>query len=439
MKVDVVVVGGGLAGLFVGAKLKLAGFDDFVVLEREMTGGGVAQTLFEGGFQLEPAVGSFRYPGTDLGTILDAANVEVEPVEGPGTRYVFDGSLLHEVKPGPQAIRSPIASPIEKLRFLLEPVSHGTAPGHDESLQSFLVRHFGGLGADIAWLIASGIFAGDPALLSASAVVPALKEMESNHSSLIWGAMKARKARAAPPDRSVIPTGGMSALSKSLMEFLGDRFIAGSEVLSVRPDNGDVLVNGAQEFRANSVVLACSPGATAGLVGDMDLARKLRVIELAPVVVAGFGARFEDFPIPQGFGVLVGRGRSMFTRGVTLESSYAPQRSPGGHSFVRVIAGGSGSPLLTDTADDELFERLISELSEIFGFTIEPTFARLIRHTPGIPQYRIGHQDLVRSIELSLNSLGPVYVTGWGYRGVGISHLAADATNTVARLRRDVA
>ena len=72
---DAIVVGGGLGGLIVGADLKRRG-KDVLVLEATDTPAGVAATVREDGFLLEPGAGSLLWPNADLEPIFAAAGIE---------------------------------------------------------------------------------------------------------------------------------------------------------------------------------------------------------------------------------------------------------------------------------------------------------------------------------------------------------------------------
>jgi oxygen-dependent protoporphyrinogen oxidase len=76
--------------------------------------------------------------------------------------------------------------------------------------------------------------------------------------------------------------------------------------------------------------------------------------------------------------------------------------------------------------DDHIIDRVQSEVGKILGIQPDPSFVHLIRHRTGIPQYEPGHAAWLAEVE-KLCSPG-LHLTGWGYRGVGVGHIAADAT-----------
>ena len=138
--------------------------------------------------------------------------------------------------------------------------------------------------------------------------------------------------------------------------------------------------------------------------------------------------------MPPGFGALTGSDTAMATRGVLFESSYAPHRAPAGHSLVKAIVGGATRPEVAGWDDDPLVETVGGEVSRIIGRDISASFVEVVRHHRGIPQYVIGHSAWLQEVERLTNSMPGLHLTGWGYRGIGVAHLAADAAAVAQRI-----
>ena len=60
-RIEVVVVGGGFSGSLIATQLAVEG-KDVLLLEASDSPGGIAQTVIEDGFVLEPAAGTFMLP-----------------------------------------------------------------------------------------------------------------------------------------------------------------------------------------------------------------------------------------------------------------------------------------------------------------------------------------------------------------------------------------
>ena len=427
-----VVVGGGLAGLFTASQLTAAGVEDVVVVEASPHPGGVTRTVSRDGFSLEPGAGSFSLPDPGLTPILDRAGVETKPVAA-GARYVFtDGELL-ELEASPRLLLTPLLSIPAKLRAGAEIlVPSRTNP--DESLAVFCRRRFGrGAGDMVSWLMASGVFAGDPTRLSVMAAFPVLEELELEASSVIRGALRRRRRMTSRhPRRLHVPVGGMARLAEQVAATMEDRFRPRFAVEAVHQDRGSWVVEGPEKIVADIVVLAVPPLEAAKMV-DSEVAGLLSRARSAPVAVVGLGGPGPS-PFPSGFGALVGPDENLATRGILFESSYAPDRAPSGSWFVKAIVGGATRPDVSTWSNQHLEEHTIREMGIVSGGDVAPSFVEPIWHQPGIPQYETGHLQWLSSLDALIGFRPGLRVTGWGYRGVGMASLAMEAT----RLAREI-
>lgn len=417
----VVIVGAGWAGLLTAANLRARGVDDVVLVDRADHAGGVADTVVRDGYALEPAAGSFLLPQPGLAPFVAGA---VQPA-ATTTRHVWDGKALVTIPPGPKALLAPLVSPRAKLRAALEPLLPESPT--DESLDRLLRRRFGAdFGRMAAWLAASGVFAGDPALLSAAAAFPQLTGLVEAHGSVFAGLTRVRRG---PARRTFVPATTMSGLAATVVRPLGDRFRTGVTVEAVRRDGNHWVVDGTERHTADHVVITTDPHVTADLV-DGELAAALAGPVAAPVVVVGLGGQWME--LPEGFGILTGPNARTSTRGVLLESSYAPHRAPEGAGLMKVIAGGTPYPGIVEQDDASIIETVGTEVARILGHDLDVSFTEVVRHRPGIPQYVLGHGDWMRGIEAATPE--SLHLAGWGYRGVGISHLATDAARIADRI-----
>lgn len=426
----VVVVGGGLAGLFTALHLVGEGVEDVVVVDGGATPGGVTRTIQRDGYLLEPAAGSLLLPHPDLSAALDRIGAAVVPATAAGLRYVYTRGRMVPIPASPRAALAPLVPLTAKLRAAAEPFIRTPPPSPDESLDSLLRRRLGDrLGELLAWVAASGVFAGDPTRLSARAAFPALPALEDAAGSLVRGGVQRLRQRPSGAVRptSHLPVGGMSGLADTAGAALGDRLRLDFPVRSVRPDGSHWLIEGEETLRADRVVLAVRPVVAAGLLGG-DLGAVLERAVSAPVVVVGLGGPHSRVPVPSGFGVLTGPDADMVSLGILFESSYAPDRAPAGHGLIKVIAGGARRPDLVEWDDARIIELVIDEVSKVLGSAVEPSFVELVKHPVGVPQYEVGHARWLDEIDAQLAALPGLYLTGWGYRGVGVGHVAADAS-----------
>ena len=427
----VVVVGGGLSGLFTASELVAAGVDDVLVVDAAHGPGGLTRTMEKDGYSLEPAAGSFSLPHPALSPILERSRIEIEPAPA-ATRFVFVDGRLVPIRPGPSALLAPVFSIPSKVGALAEPLRPRAVVGPEESLSDFLRRRFGSRAGNlIAWLMASGVYAGDPERLSAEAAFPILGTLEREHGSVVLGGLRARQSRSSRiRPRPHVPTGGMTVLAESIASSLQGRFRGGFAVESVRRRRGAWEVSGPDTITADVVVLAIRPEIASKVLGEA-LGERQALPTSAPVLVVGLGGT--GAPLPTGFGVLVGPEEGLATRGVLFESSYAPSRAPTGSWLAKMIIGGAGGRL--PQGDDEaVIEVAREELARIVSREVRPEVTIVARHEDGIPQYDIGHRAWLHGVDATLRRHPGLHVAGWAYRGVGVANQAADA----ARLARKI-
>lgn len=423
----VVVVGGGLAGLFTASELTARGVDDLVVVDAAAKPGGVARTIERDGFALEPAAGSFNLPHSHLGPVLERAGVEVGPAGHASKRYVYVEGRLIALPASPRALLAPVVGIQSKLRALMEPLVDANPAADDESLAGFSRRRFGEKGGEfISWLMAAGVFAGDPERLSAEGSFPMLRLLEREYGSVVLGAIKRRRQSSGRErSRAHVPVGGMRGLVDSIAASLGDRCRTAFAVGSINRDGSRWVVEGPEQIVADVVVLAVPPGVAATLLTG-EIGETLKRGVAAPVAVVGLGGAGRS-PLPEAFGALVGPGEGLVTRGILFESSYAPSRAPDGSWLAKVIVGGAGVDPIVAWDGERLRSAATAEAEMILGKILSVDFVEVVIHRRGIPQYEIGHRRWLAEIDDMLRSRPGLFLTGWGYRGVGVAHLATDA------------
>jgi protoporphyrinogen/coproporphyrinogen III oxidase len=428
----VVVVGGGLSGLFTASELVAAGVDDVLVVDAANGPGGLTRTMEKDGYWLEPAAGSFSLPHPALSAILERSRIEIEPASDAATRFVFVDGRLVPIRPGPSALLAPVLSVPAKVGALAEPLRPRAVVEQEESLADFLRRRFGfRAGSLIAWLMASGVYAGDPERLSAEAAFPILGTLEREHGSVALGGLRARRSRSSRiRPRPHVPTGGMTVLAESLASSLQGRFRGGFAVESVRRRREAWEVSGPETITADVVVLAVRPEIASKVLGEA-LGDQQAQPKSAPVLVVGLGGT--GAPLPTGFGVLVGPDEGLATRGVLFESSYAPSRAPTGSWLAKMIIGGAGSRI-PHGDDGAVIEVAREELARIVSREVRPEVVIVARHEDGIPQYDIGHRTWLQGVDATLRRHPSLHLAGWAYRGVGVGNQAAEA----ARLAREI-
>lgn len=435
--VDVAVIGSGFGGLFAASELTRRG-RDVVLVDATDRPGGVAETIIEDGYLLEPAAGTFLMPHRALSPLLEYGGVGVEQTSvEASTRYVWTRGRLAAIPSSPKAILTPAVSLRGKLRMAMEPFVRAKPPSAEESLHSFMTRRLGReAGTLISHVAASGIYAGDPSTLSVAAAFPAIVALETDAGSIVRGAIRRIRALPKPrPDRpkSHVPVGGMSRAARTLAASLGEHYRPNFKVISVTRDGDTFRVEGPDVLLARSVVIALRPDVARAILGGID-SEVLMGWPSSTVAVVGIGGSLEDVPLPSGFGYLAGPDADAVGLGCLFESVYAPGRAAPGNSLAKVIVGGARRPEVVSWSDDRIVTAITSEMERALGVTITPSWIKVIRHHQGIPNYDLEHRRRLSGVS-DLESQNPgLFFGGWGYRGIGVAHLAIDAMTIADRI-----
>ncbi|HXW17846.1 MAG TPA: protoporphyrinogen oxidase, partial [Candidatus Acidoferrales bacterium] len=188
--IQVAVIGAGISGLSCAHRLRQFGLS-VIVLECHAHAGGVIGTIERNGFRFESGPQSFlgTRPAMEL---IRALGIEGEVLQANprAPRYVFKQGRLCAVPMSPPALlASSLLSLSSRYRVLSEPFRRSSPSVVDESVAAFVRRKFGQ--EILEYLVApfvSGVYAGDPEVLSLKSAFPSLDEWQRRHGSIIRGA-----------------------------------------------------------------------------------------------------------------------------------------------------------------------------------------------------------------------------------------------------------
>jgi oxygen-dependent protoporphyrinogen oxidase len=95
-------------------------------------------------------------------------------------------------------------------------------------------------------------------------------------------------------------------------------------------------------------------------------------------------------------------------------------RAPQGDVLVRVFLGGAIQGDLVDLPDERLRQVALDELRDLLGVTGMPLLDDITRWPRSMPQYHVGHCDLVDEIARATAQWPGLVLAGNAYHGVGI-------------------
>ena len=482
-----VVVGGGISGLATAFRIQQR-FSarqeplEIVLLEAQGRLGGKIQSEQRDGYLFEWGPNGFLdgKPDTlDLCRDLEIHGELLASTEAARKRYVLSGGKLHRVPEGPaEFFRSSLLTLGGRLRILREPWVPATRPGLDTSIAEFGTRRLGKEAADkLLDPMVSGIFAGDPALLSLEACFPRIAELERDHGSLIRALFALQKERrreirarrqagsasggqenkaakkagpAGPAGVLVSFRDGVERLVRALAGRLRGPRQIGCAVESVMPERRASGKTGYRirydqggskgEVLCDAVVLALPAYGSARVLGEVDagLRSLLLGIPYSALAVVGLGFREGETPGPlDGFGFLVPYAESTAVLGSLWTTRIFESRSPSGHVLTRNMVGGWRNSWVVSADESELEAMVLGLLERATGVKGKVAFRYVVRHEQAIPSYLIGHGRRLEQIGNLLAPFPGVYLTGNAYRGVAINDCTREAVRVAGDVERD--
>ncbi len=445
--VDVVIVGAGIAGMAAAFDLQSRGVS-VRVLEASTRAGGVIATDRFDDWVVDAGPDSLlvqKPAAVALCRELGIADRLVSTLT-PRTAYVLRDDQLHPIAEGSflgfpitagALAQSGLFSVAGKARMAGELFIPRRTGDEDESIGDFVRRRFGQEAVDyLAEPLLAGIHAGDVDRLSIHALFPRLVEAERRSGSVIR-ALRALRVRPSPQGAFVSLPGGVGELVDALSRALAPgTIVTGARATGVERSDTYAIDSTAGGIRARSVVLAVPAYAAASLVRTLDpaLADLCNAVPYASTATVAFGYGRDQIAHPlRGTGFVVPRTEGIALLAGTWVSSKWPGRAPAGHVLIRGFLGGGRDPRRLDASDRELVETAQRELVDLLGISGSPLFARLYRWTRQSPQYEVGHLQRVAQIERRLTTLPGFFVTGSGFRAIGIPDCISDGRATAAR------
>jgi protoporphyrinogen/coproporphyrinogen III oxidase len=456
-KKHVVVVGAGIAGLSCAFKLRESDAykEDLItvtVLEAGCRAGGIIETTGYEGCVLESGPDSFITNTPYMVQLAERLGIggRIIPTEqtNRGAMVLSNGrlvklpegfSLLAPTKILP-FLESPIMSWPGKMRVMLEPFLPVRTASGDESLADFVRRRFGReLLARIAQPMVGGIYVGDAEKLSASMTAERFVALEQSSGSVIGGLMKKiGTASSAESSAHGVRYGlfcsfdqGMGVLTDTLLENLeGVDIRLSTPVLAVERDRAGWQVKLTEgQIQADHVVLALPARKSAGLLqaSAPQLANHLAQIEAASSVVVNFILAKKDIPVKfDAFGLVVPevemKKLGLNIIALAFASNKFAGRAPEDKVVVRAFLGGSKHSAILAKDDDELTRLALRDIRQLLGYQPRavPQYSRVHRWSEAMPQFLVGHRDLLAQIDQSLGQLPGLALAGASYRGVGL-------------------
>ena len=411
VKVDVVIVGGGLAGLAAARRLDRAGVDWLLVEAADRLGGRVATDVVDGwrldrGFQ----VLNTAYPRVPALVDIDALDMRYFT---PGV-LVRRGGELHRLgrslKTAPLSVTSDVGTLGDRLKFAALAARYASFPARrlleePECTTQQALRRAGlshRIIEEVLRPFLSGVF-GDRALDTSSHVL-------------------AMVLRSFARGRIGVPAAGMAALPAAIAGPLPyPQLLVNARVLSVGP--GTVVTDGG-EIGCRAVIVATDP------VTASRLLPRLPVPDMQGLTTFYFGA--DKAPIDEATLLLDGDRREIIANTIVL-SNAAPSYAPEGKSLIAASVVGVSAP---SGASEQVIR---VELARLYGVPSQGLdLLEVVTLPHALPAARAPQGDLRKPVSLGDGlfvagdhrdspSIQGALAGGWRTAGAVLATLGASA------------
>ncbi len=430
------MLGAGLTGLCAALTLARAGRRVMVFEAGPEVGGVIRSERHPDGWLVEAGPNSMQETRDIAALVRELGLGPARQVAAPEAknRYIAREGRLHPLPLSPPAFfRSDLFSLRAKVRVLREFFFHPKQPRlNDLPLADFFREHFGQELLDYTLdPFVSGVYAGDPARLSARHAFPALWKAEHEHGSLLKAqraAAREKRARGetAGPPPVISFSDGLAMLPRALAAALPpDSVCLNRPVTRLSPTAAGWILDAAPARRFGHV-LACLPAPALsrldiGAPGAPTSLSSLSHVEHPPVTSLFLGYRRADVVHPlDGFGLLLPTPAQSPLLGVLFSSTLFPGRAPEGHVALTVMLGGARRPELAGRPLEYQLPLVQKELASLLGVRGEPVFVRRTHWPHAIPQYQLDHDTHLHVIAAAEHRHRGLHIGGSVRDGIGL-------------------
>lgn len=462
----IIIIGGGIAGLSAAYYASITNYySQITLLESDSRWGGKIATEripFDGGdFIVEGGPDTFLATKPwgvalckelGLGERLHGTNPNKK------NTYVLNKGRLLPLPDGlammipsdvPSILRSRLLSWTGKVRMGLDFLLPAKNVNGDESLGSFISRRLGREAYEnLIEPLMSGIYAGDGNQLSLASTFPYLRDLELKHGSLARGALQMRKqsnGKAVQGSRSAFltPTTGLAEIVEALVAHLQSHHVdlrLNTRAVKITNyqspiTNYQVDLDTGETLTADAIILATPAFISAQLLASFDpeLASALQSIPYASTATVSLAYRLSDLPRDlDGYGYVIPRREGRKALACTWTSTKFPHRAPEGYALIRVFVGRAGQDIPWN--ENDLLALSKEEMKLTLGITAEPLLSRVFMWDKAMPQYNLGHPDILKRIDAALEKYPTLALAGNGYRGIGIPDCIRSGEEAVKRV-----
>ncbi|HLR83542.1 MAG TPA: protoporphyrinogen oxidase [Nocardioidaceae bacterium] len=455
----VAIVGGGIAGASAAHAVREALPDaEIIVLEAADRVGGKLHRIDLAGVTIDAGAESLLARRPEALALISHVGLQDAVVHPATTRAALwtRGSL----RPMPPTVMGvPVdldaladSGVISRVGMLRAQVPRRREPPVDDvSVGDYVSAQLGDEVCDrLVEPLLGGVYAGHARSLSLRAAAPQIAALAEADGSLVEAAARSRSA-ASSPGTTVFAglRGGVGSLVPATLDAARVDLRLRSTVreLARTPDGQWQLTVGptidVELIEADAVILATPASPTAKLIAPHSgvAATELASIEYASMAIVSLAVPRDAIGgSVDSSGFLVPPVDGHAIKAATISSRKWPWIDESSHDFVllRASIGRAGETELLQRTDEELVSLVVSELAEAIELRGALADFHVQRWGGALPQYAVGHLDLVRRVDEAVAAVEGLEVCGAAYTGVGVPAVIATAQAAAGRVANHI-
>ena len=425
MKVNTVIIGGGISGLSTANFLSKK-TSDFLILEASDIVGGTINSSKLDGYTLENGPNTVLDNNKAIQELLSDLNIKEELIypnlKKISNRYILINDRLEKI---PLTIFEFLLTPILGIYSKIKIFSEILVPRHinDTDVESFIKRRFGKEFHDnLIVPFLTGIYADTTSKMSTKNTLKKMWELEQKHGSIIVGLIKEKNKNSKAKIFTI--DGGLSKITELLSKKFINQLMLNTKVSNIVKLNESykITLNEGEDIFCNKIISTIPSYSLKDIVFDDKLKNVLSKVNYNPIDVFHFGFDRDALNIKiDGFGLLTKPQDKKSFLGVLFSSNIFEHVSINKKFLITVLAGGDRQKDLCKKSPKFLERQILNEILPLLRLKSEPEFKNHFRWSKGIPSYSMSVTKLQRYIKIFEESNKGFYIIGNFHLGVSVS------------------
>ena len=425
MKVDTVIIGGGISGLSTANFLSKK-TSDFLILESHNRVGGTINSSIVDDYILENGPNTVLDNNTAIKELISDLSIKEKLIypdlKKISNRYLLINNRLVKI---PLTIFEFLFTPILSIYSKIKIFSEIFVPRHidDTDVESFIKRRFGKEFHDnLIVPFLTGIYADTTSKMSTKNTLKKMWELEQKHGSIIIGLIKEKNKN--PKAKIFTLDGGLSKITELLSKKFRNQLMLNTKVLSIVKFNESykITLNEGEDIFCKHIISTIPSYSLKDIVFDDRLKSVLSKVNYNPIDVFHFGFDRDALDVKiDGFGLLTKPQDKKSFLGVLFSSNIFEHVSNNKKFLITVLAGGDRQKDLCKKSPEVLEMEILNEILPLLKLKSEPKFKNHFRWSKGIPSYSMSLTKLQEDIKIFEEKNKGFYIIGNYHLGVSVS------------------